>query len=38
MRENERIAERLQRERPPSRARIDDVVDPGAPPEEQDTA
>ena len=38
MRENERVAERLIRERPPSLARIDDVVDPEAPPEEQDTA
>jgi membrane dipeptidase len=35
MRENERTAERLQRERPPSRARIDDAVDEDAPPEEQ---
>jgi len=38
MRENERIAERLRRERPPSLAHIDDVVDPdAAPEEEQDT-
>jgi membrane dipeptidase len=35
MRENERTSERLQRERPPSLARIDDVVDPHALPEEQ---
>ena len=38
MRENERTAERLRRERPPSRARIDDVVDSDALPEEQDPA
>ncbi len=38
MRENERIAERLQREHPPSRARVDDPIDLDAPPEEQDTA
>jgi membrane dipeptidase len=38
IRDNERIAERLRRERPPSRARIDDPVDADAPPEEQDTA
>jgi len=35
MRENERIAERLRKERPPSLARIDDVVDPEAQPEEE---
>ena len=34
MRESEGTSERLGRERPPSRARIDDVVDAGAPPEE----
>ncbi len=38
MRENERVSERLRRERPPSRARIDDVVDADALPEEQDQA
>jgi membrane dipeptidase len=36
MRESERVAERLQRERPPSRARIDDPVDGDALPEEQE--
>jgi membrane dipeptidase len=39
MRDNERVAERLQRERPPSLARLDDdPVDHHAPPEEQVTA
>ena len=38
MRDNERVAERLRRERPPSRARIDDVIDDHALPEEQDPA
>jgi membrane dipeptidase len=38
MRENERTAERLRRERPPSRARIDDALEPDAPPEEEQDA
>ena len=36
MRENERVSERLRRERPPSRARIDDPTNDHALPEEQD--
>jgi membrane dipeptidase len=38
MRDNERTAERLQRERPPSLARIDDVAEGTEPPEEERTS